>query len=116
MHLVRDRVGGLWFAWFLARNCSKVERQQMIALLLLILGVLVFFTLYEQTYGSWVTFTDRLLTKNMFPSLVSDSSGTRCRGRCSRCAASPVADGRRADAPATAARTARALVRSWCCW
>jgi POT family proton-dependent oligopeptide transporter len=28
--------------------------------------VLVFFTLYEQTYGSWVAFTDRLLTKDLF--------------------------------------------------
>ena len=26
---------------------------------------LVFFTLYEQTYGSWVTFTDRMLTKDV---------------------------------------------------
>ena len=32
---------------------------------------LVFFTLYEQTYGSWVTFTDRLLTKDIVPSLVA---------------------------------------------
>ena len=48
----------------------------MIALLIIILGVLVFFTLYEQTYGSWLTFTDRLMTKDMFPSMVSDSSGT----------------------------------------
>jgi len=31
---------------------------------------LVFFTLYEQTYGSWVTFTDRMLTKDVLPSLV----------------------------------------------
>jgi len=38
--------------------------------------VLVFFTLYEQTYGSWLTFTDRLMTKDMFPSMVSDASGT----------------------------------------
>lgn len=67
---------GLWFAWFLVRQCNKVERGQMLSLLVMILGVLVFFTLYEQTYGSWLTFTDRLLTKDMFPSLVSDSSGT----------------------------------------
>jgi POT family proton-dependent oligopeptide transporter len=38
----------------------------MISLVLLIFGVLIFFTLYEQTYGSWVTFTDRLLTKDLF--------------------------------------------------
>ncbi|WP_240906244.1 peptide MFS transporter [Thermomonas sp. HDW16] len=65
-----------WFVWFLLRQCNKVEREQMIALLVTILGVLVFFTLYEQTYGSWLTFTDRLMTKDMFPSLVSDASGT----------------------------------------
>jgi POT family proton-dependent oligopeptide transporter len=66
----------LWFAWFLVRRCNRIEREQMVSLLVMILGVLVFFTLYEQTYGSWLTFTDRLLTKDMFPSLVSDSSGT----------------------------------------
>lgn len=65
-----------WLAWFLARHCNRVERQQMVSLLAMILGVLVFFTLYEQTYGSWLTFTDRLMSKDMFPSLVSDASGT----------------------------------------
>jgi POT family proton-dependent oligopeptide transporter len=42
----------------------------MTALMALIFMALVFFTLYEQTYGSWVTFTDRMLTKDVFPSLV----------------------------------------------
>jgi POT family proton-dependent oligopeptide transporter len=32
----------------------------------LIIMALVFFTLYEQTYGSWVAFTDRLLTTDLF--------------------------------------------------
>ncbi|MCA1714800.1 MAG: MFS transporter, partial [Gammaproteobacteria bacterium] len=27
-------------------------------------------TLYEQTYGSWVTYTDRLLTKELFPAFI----------------------------------------------
>jgi len=75
MHIVA-LVFGLWFVWFLIRHCSKIEREQMIALLVMILGVLVFFTLYEQTYGSWLTFTDRLMTKDVFPTLVSDSSDT----------------------------------------
>ena len=75
MHLVALAFG-LWFAWFLVRQCSRVEREQMVSLLVMILGVLVFFTLYEQTYGSWLTFTDRLMTKDLFPSLVSDGSGT----------------------------------------
>ena len=55
-----------WFVWFLVQHCSKVERQQMVTLVVLIIGVLIFFALYEQTYGSWVTFTDRLLTKDFF--------------------------------------------------
>lgn len=75
MHLVAAAFGA-WFVWFLAKHCSRVQREQMIALLVTILFVLVFFTLYEQSYGSWVTFSDRLMTKDMFPSLVSDASGT----------------------------------------
>ncbi len=38
----------------------------MISLVALIMMALVFFILYEQTYGSWVAFTDRLLTKDLF--------------------------------------------------
>lgn len=60
----------LWFAWFTGTRCTRVERQQMIAMMALIFMALVFFTLYEQTYGSWVTFTDRLLTKDIVPAMV----------------------------------------------
>ncbi|KRG39670.1 MFS transporter [Stenotrophomonas pictorum JCM 9942] len=60
----------VWFAWFTGTQCTPVQRQQMIALMVLIFMALVFFTLYEQTYGSWVTFTDRLLTKDLVPALV----------------------------------------------
>lgn len=60
----------LWFAWFTGARCTPVQRGQMWALLALIFMALVFFTLYEQTYGSWVTFTDRLLTKDIAPALV----------------------------------------------
>jgi POT family proton-dependent oligopeptide transporter len=60
----------LWFMWFVLSQCTPVQRQQMIALMVLIFMCLVFFTMYEQTYGSWVTFTDRMLTKDIVPSLV----------------------------------------------
>lgn len=65
-------LGGVlvWFAWFTGTQCTPVQRQQMIALMALIVMALVFFTLYEQTYGSWVTFTDRMMTKDIVPSLV----------------------------------------------
>jgi POT family proton-dependent oligopeptide transporter len=59
-----------WFAWFITTQCNRVQRHQMIALMSMIAMCLVFFTLYEQTYGSWVTFTDRLLTKDLVPALV----------------------------------------------
>jgi proton-dependent oligopeptide transporter, POT family len=59
-----------WFFRFVTKQCTPVERDRMLALLALIFMALVFFTLYEQTYGSWVTFTDRLLTKDLFPSFV----------------------------------------------
>ncbi len=55
-----------WFIWFVVKCCNRVERQQMLSLVMLIFMVLVFFTLYEQTYGSWVAFTDRLLSKDLF--------------------------------------------------
>jgi len=62
-----------WFVWFLVKQCNRVERQQMISLVVLILMVLVFFTLYEQTYGSWVAFTDRLLTKDLFGAIAASA-------------------------------------------
>ena len=65
MHIM-SAVLVVWFVWFITKQCNKVERQQMLSLVALILMVLVFFTLYEQTYGSWVAFTDRLLTKDLF--------------------------------------------------
>jgi POT family proton-dependent oligopeptide transporter len=60
----------VWFMWFILRQCTPVHAHQMIALMSLIFMCLVFFTLYEQTYGSWCTFTDRLLTKDIMPSMV----------------------------------------------
>ena len=60
----------VWFVFFVLRSCTRVERHQMITLMVLIFMALVFFTLYEQSYGSWVVFTDRMLTKDFFPSLI----------------------------------------------
>lgn len=63
-------VVGFWYVGFVTRQCTKVEAQRMGAMMALIFAALVFYTLYEQTYGSWVTFTDRLLTKDLVPALV----------------------------------------------
>ena len=47
--------------WFMFKHCSKVERDQMFAVLTFIGFCLLFFTIYEQTYGSWVLFSDRVM-------------------------------------------------------
>jgi proton-dependent oligopeptide transporter, POT family len=72
-------VGG-WFIWFVSTQCTPVQRGQMLSLITLILLCLIFFTLYEQTYGSWVAFTDRLLTKDLFPSLTHDKVAVSLNG------------------------------------
>jgi POT family proton-dependent oligopeptide transporter len=55
----------IWFAWFLTLQCNREERGRMLSLVALIVFALVFYTLYEQTYGSWVAFNDRLMGKNL---------------------------------------------------
>jgi proton-dependent oligopeptide transporter, POT family len=60
----------VWFVRFVA-TIDRVQRHQMIVLMILIFMALVFFTFYEQTYGSWVVFTDRLSTKDFFPSMIA---------------------------------------------
>ena len=59
-----------WLAWYISVKCNKVQRQQMLAVAFFIGSALLFFSLYEQTYGSWLLFTDRMLTKDFFPSMV----------------------------------------------
>jgi POT family proton-dependent oligopeptide transporter len=64
MHLVSAAIA-VYLAWFLATQCTREERGRMLSLGGLILFGLVFYTLYEQTYGSWVAFSDRLMDKNL---------------------------------------------------
>lgn len=64
MHLVAAGFSA-WFVWFLGWRCTPVERGRMLSLIALILCCLVFFSLYEQTYGSWVAFSDRLMDRRL---------------------------------------------------
>jgi len=69
VHTVMNGVGVIflaWFVWFLATRCTRNERHKMTALIFIILANLIFFALYEQTYGSWVTLTDRLMDRTLF--------------------------------------------------
>lgn len=59
-----------WLAWYIFAKCNKVQREQMLAVAFFIGSALLFFSLYEQTYGSWLLFTEHMLTKDFFPSLV----------------------------------------------
>lgn len=59
-----------WLIWYISEKCSKVQREQMLAVAFFIAGALLFFSMYEQTYGSWLLFTEHMLTKDFFPSLV----------------------------------------------
>ncbi len=52
--------------WYLTKYCTKEERHQMSVLFTFIIAGLVFFGLYEQTYGSWVTFSERVMDRNTF--------------------------------------------------
>jgi POT family proton-dependent oligopeptide transporter len=49
--------------WFMFTRCTRIEREQMFVVLAFIVLCLVFFTLYEQTYGSWVLFSDRVMNQ-----------------------------------------------------
>ncbi|HZP67820.1 MAG TPA: peptide MFS transporter [Rudaea sp.] len=60
----------VWYVYYIFAKCNKVQREQMFAVVFFILSALLFFSLYEQTYGSWLLFTEHMLTKDFFPSLV----------------------------------------------
>ncbi|HKE48772.1 MAG TPA: oligopeptide:H+ symporter [Rhodanobacteraceae bacterium] len=60
MHLVTVcLLGGV--LWFMFTKCTKVQREQMFVVIAFIVLGLIFFALYEQTYGSWVLFSDRVM-------------------------------------------------------
>lgn len=62
-----------WLVWLFGyayTQCTPVQRGQMLACVFFVGVCLLFFSLYEQTYGSWVLFTDRMLTKDLFPTMV----------------------------------------------
>jgi len=76
VHSVMNIVAGafiIWFVWYVFTRLERVARDQMLALAGLILACLIFFTMYEQTYGSWIAFTDRMLTKDLFSVGYADS-------------------------------------------
>jgi POT family proton-dependent oligopeptide transporter len=59
-----------WLGWYVSTRCDRVQRERMLACVYFVAVCLLFFSLYEQTFSSWELFTDRMLTKDLFPSLV----------------------------------------------
>jgi len=56
----------VWFVPFVARQCSRTERDQMLVLMALTAVSAVFWALYEQSYGSWNAFSDRTMDRRAF--------------------------------------------------
>jgi POT family proton-dependent oligopeptide transporter len=55
-----------WFTWFMFSGITALERGQMIVLLTLIVISALFWGLYEQTYLTWLMFSDRAMDLRMF--------------------------------------------------
>jgi POT family proton-dependent oligopeptide transporter len=55
----------VWFAYFLFSGITPHERGQMIVLMTLIVVSALFWGLYEQTYGTWVAFSERVMDRHM---------------------------------------------------
>lgn len=56
----------VWWFQFVFLQCQGVERANMITLMVLIAVSAVFWGIYEQTYGSWLAFSDRVMTIPVF--------------------------------------------------
>lgn len=53
-------------AWFITTRCDSIERQRMIALLVLTMSTVVFWALFEQGAGSMTLFADRVMDRTIF--------------------------------------------------
>ena len=55
-----------WFAWLMVSGIDAVARGRMILLLVLTTVSALFWGLYEQTYGPWVTLAERAMDRTTF--------------------------------------------------
>ncbi|SDD39371.1 peptide MFS transporter [Aquimonas voraii] len=54
----------VWFGFFLFSGVTAVERGRMIVLMVLIVISALFWGLYEQSYGPWVAFAERVMDRS----------------------------------------------------
>ncbi|HZI15035.1 MAG TPA: oligopeptide:H+ symporter [Myxococcus sp.] len=64
--VVLTGVLAVWLTRFLLRDCSREERGRMGVLLVLIAVSVVFWGLYEQSYGTWNAYSDRVMNRTFF--------------------------------------------------
>ncbi len=53
----------VWLTRFLLKECTPSERGRMVLLLAIIAVSTMFWGLYEQTYGTWLAFSDRVMNR-----------------------------------------------------
>lgn len=51
-------------AWYVARRCDRTARDRMVVLVILTVQSVVFWALYEQSYGTWNAFSDRVMDRH----------------------------------------------------
>jgi len=56
----------VWFVRFIFSGISAAERGRMIVLMTLIVVSALFWGLYEQSYGTWVAFAERVMDRTTF--------------------------------------------------
>ena len=56
----------LGIGWFMWKHCTRAESQRMLVLIALIVFSIVFWALYEQSYGSWILYSDRVMNREAF--------------------------------------------------
>lgn len=64
--VVLTLVLAVWLTRFMLRDCSPEERGRMGVLLVLIAVSVVFWGLYEQSYGTWNAYSDRVMNRSFF--------------------------------------------------
>lgn len=55
-----------WLVPVIRRECTPVERDRMMVLTVLTATSAIFWTLYEQSYGTWNAFSDRVMHREAF--------------------------------------------------
>lgn len=53
----------IWFTRFVLKDCTAAERGRMVVLLILTGTTIIFWGVYEQTYSSWVLYSDRVMNR-----------------------------------------------------